>query len=282
MLIAKWLISLLRPIIDRFPHVAALYRGIRDQFEGMEAPQPTPWGFKLAGNTAMAQGTFEPTETELVRKLLKDVDVLVNVGANVGYYCCHALSVGKPVIAFEPMERNLRYLCKNIKENGWNGAEIFPIALSNNVGILEIYGANTGASLVKGWAGIPESYKTLVPCSTMDNVLGSRLQGKKALILVDIEGAEKWMLEGAKLMLANDPKPIWLVEVTTKENQPIGVEINPNFMATFQMFFQNGYEAFGADQDMRPVTMEDVDLLSKGALKADTYNFVFCKSKEEG
>lgn len=280
MFLLKWLILLVKPFELYFPRIAALYRGVRDQLDGMEDPRLTPWGFKLAGNAAMVHGAFEPTETELVRKLLNEVDMLVNVGANVGYYCCHALSMGKPVIAFEPMARNLHYLCKNIKANGWNGAEIFPIALSNNVDILEIYGGNTGASLVKGWAGISENHKTLAPCSTMDIVLGDRLMGKRALILIDIEGAEKWMLEGANLMLANDPKPIWLVEIVTKENQPHGVEINPNFTSTFQLFFQNGYDAFSADQGMRPITMEEVCLLAKGQLKADSYNFLFSESRK--
>jgi len=278
--IANRLFSLLRPLVDRFPRIATMYRGVRDQIDSMEEPSQTPWGFTLTGNAAMARGLFEPTETELVRKLLKNVDVLINVGANVGYYCCHALSMEKSVIAFEPMERNLRYLCKNIKCNGWSGAEIFPIALSNHIGVLEIYGGNTGASVVKGWAGIPESYMTLVPCSSMDVVLGSRLQGKRVLILVDIEGAEKWMLEGASIMLANNPKPIWLVEVVTKENQPQGIEINPNFKSTFQLFIQNGYEAFSADQSMRPITMEEVDLIAKDLLKVDSHNFLFCESKE--
>lgn len=280
MFIAKWLIAFLRPIIDHFPHLAALYRGMRDQLQGMEPPKATPWGFKLAGNDSMAQGNFEPVETELVRNVLNDVDILVNVGANVGYYCCHALSMGKSAIAFEPMERNLHYLCKNIKSNAWDGVEIFPVALSDHVGILEIYGGNTGASVVKGWAGIPESYMTLVPCSTMDMVLGTRLQGKRALVLVDIEGAEKWMLEGAKLMLANEPKPVWMVEIVTRENQPSGVEINPNFLNTFEFFFQHGYEAFSADQNMRPVSMDDAILMSKGLLKADTYNFLFREARE--
>lgn len=45
----------------------------------------TPWGFTLAGHEAMVAGTFEPEEAEVVRKLLQGVDVLVNVGANVGY-----------------------------------------------------------------------------------------------------------------------------------------------------------------------------------------------------
>ena len=273
------LISFIKPVIERFPKIARIYRGVRDQLRSMEEPKPTPWGFKLAGNSAMAQGTFEPIETEFVRKLLNEIDVLVNVGANIGYYCCHALSIGKPVIAFEPMERNLQYLCKNIKANDWRGAEIFPIALSNNVGILEIYGGNTGASLLKGWAGIPESYMTLVPCSTMDLLLNTRLQGKRALILVDIEGAEKWMLEGASQTLVNDPPPIWVIEITSKELQPHGAKMNPNFQATFEIFFQHGYEAFDLEQNMRSVTREYIEGVFKGAIELNSNNFVFRKSR---
>jgi FkbM family methyltransferase len=275
MFLIKWLISLMRPLVNRFPRIATIYRGVRDQLDFTEEPKVTPWGFNLAGNTAMAKGVFEPTETELVRSILKDVDVLVNVGANVGYYCCHALNKGKSVIAFEPIQRNLRYLCKNIKANGWTGAEVYPIALSNNVGVLEIYGGDTGASVVKGWADTPESYVTLVPSSTMDVVLGNRLRGKKALILVDVEGAERWMLEGATIMLANDPKPIWLIEIMTKDHQPSGVGMNPNFISTFQLFFQNGYQAFKADRDMTPITMKDVDLISRGNMELNMHNFIF-------
>lgn len=269
------LLALVRPFIDRFPRLAALYRGVRDQMESLKEPVVTPWGFKLAGNQAMAQGTFEPVETELVRTLLKDVDVLVNVGANVGYYCCHALSMGKDVIAFEPVPRNLQYLCQNIKCNGWSGAEVYPIALSNNVGVLEIYGGDTGASILKGWAGTPESYMTLVPSSTMDVVLGQRLRGKKILVLVDVEGAEFWMLEGAIKMLALDPKPLWLVEITSDEHQPAGIEMNPNFKGTFEFFFRNDYQAFNVMQDLIPVTREQVDLASTGNYRFKAHNFLF-------
>ncbi len=270
-----------RVVSKRLPRLSKLYRNTREQIDLMEEPKTTPWGFKLAGNKAMANGTFEPDETKLVRYLLQDVDVLVNVGANVGYYCCHALNMGKPVIAFEPINRNVHYLCKNIKVNGWVGAEIYPIALSNKVGLLDIYGGNTGASIVKGWAGTPESHVSLVPVSTMDLVLGDRLLGEKVLILIDIEGAEKWMLEGAVKMLHNNPKPVWLVEIVTKQHQPSGVEMNPNFMSTFQLFLKNGYQAFCVDQDMRPIKMEEIELVSKGLQELDTYNFLFREEKNK-
>ena len=278
MFFLKWIIWLAKPFVIRFPRLAILYRSVRDQLKSMDEPKLTPWGFKLAGNAVMEQGVFEPAETEIVRTLLKEVDVLVNVGANVGYYCCHALSMGIPVIAFEPMARNFRYMYKNIKANEWDGVEIFPIALSNKVGLLEIYGDDTGASLIKGWAGIPEDFKSIVPCSTMDAVLSTRLRGNKALILVDIEGAEKWMLEGSTIMLNNNPKPIWLIEIMTKDHQPNNLKINPNLKSTFQILFQNGYKAFSADKEMRPITMEEVENVSTGKTEFSVYNFLFTSS----
>ncbi len=274
----KRLISSLRPHIDRFPLIGSTYRRIRDQLDFMAEPIATPWGFKLSGNAAMATGAFEPKQTEFVRKILPEVDVLVNVGANVGYYCCHALSLGTPVIAFEPVERNLRYLCRNIKINGWSNAEIYPIALSNSVGVSEIYGGNTGASLVKGWAGAPESYVTLVPSSTMDLVLGTRLQGKKVLLVVDVEGAEKWVVQGAKNMLINNPKPTWVMEITTTDHQPDGVTINPYLKDVFELFFNNGYQSFIFDREFAPITLSDVDRVMKGIETFNTHNFIFSDS----
>ncbi|MBU0878489.1 MAG: FkbM family methyltransferase [Candidatus Omnitrophica bacterium] len=270
----------MKPVVERFPTIATIYRNVRDQLDFLRKPVETPWGFKFTGNSAMAQGIFEPKETALIRKILGEVDVLVNVGANVGYYCCHALSMGKQVIAFEPIQRNLRYLCQNIRINGWSGVEIYPIALSNDVGLVEIYGGDTGGSVVKGWAGVSENYATVVPTSTMDVVLGERLKGKKVLVLVDVEGAEKMVLEGAAKMLTNEPKPIWLVEITTTEHQMSGAKINPNFKKTFQFFFQNGYEAFTVDQNIKIITAEQVDLASRGIFRLATHNFLFSESKK--
>ena len=269
----------MKPVVDGFPRIANMYRSVRDQLDATKKPMVTPWGFKLARNRAMARGIYERAETELVRNILKNVDVLVNVGANVGYYCCHALSMGKRVIAFEPIQRNVDYLCQNIKANNWSGSEIYPIALTNDVGVLEIYGGDTGASILKGWAGIPVNYAQLVPSSTMDVVLGNRLRGAKSLVLVDIEGAEKWMLEGSSQMLANDPKPIWVVEITTTHHQPRGVQINPNLMSTFQLFFQNGYQSFALDQHMHRVTLEHVEMALKGIESFTTDSFIFSESK---
>jgi hypothetical protein len=79
-------------------------------------------------------------------------------------------------------------------------------------------------------------------------------------------------------MLNNEPKPIWVVEIMVTGHQPRGVEINPNLKRTFQLFFQNGYNSFILDKDMPPVTMEHVELASRGDKNFHTHNFLFSES----
>lgn len=271
-------------MVKRFPKMAMAYRFKRDSRHILEEANETPMGFKLIGNRSMEQGTFEPEEVEIVKKLLRKVDVFINIGANIGYYCCLALSYRKYTVAFEPIELSLRYLYKNIKANHWeNDIEIFPLALSNKVGIIDIYGDGTGASLIKGWAGIPEQYVRSVPTSTADNVLGFRFEGKKCLVLVDIEGAEKYMLEGAGNFLDREQKPIWMVEISITEHQPKGVTVNPNLFSTFEIFWDKGYDAWTADQQVRLVSPDEVKAICRNG--KDTlliHNFLFIeKGKKE-
>jgi FkbM family methyltransferase len=267
--------SLLKPLVERFPAISQFYRNSRDLLDRNQPSLPTPWGFTLAGSPLMASGTFEPEETQLVRQLLGEVDLLVNVGANVGYYCCHALSLGKRVVAIEPNARNLHYLMRNLVENGWaQQCEIFPVALAAQTDVLRMWGGGTGASLISGWAGTPESYVTQVPVLTLDRVLGDILRGKKALVLVDIEGAEFMMLQGARDTLINDPLPIWLIEISSNEHQPAGVAMNPNFAKTFELFFAHCYQAITADRTATQITPQVVEEITAGSQKLSVHNFV--------
>lgn len=267
-----------KPLIEkRFPSLAMAYRYIRDNRQILDEPRETPMGFKLIGNSSMEKGVFEPDETEIVKRILERVDIVVNVGSNIGYYCCLALQKGKYVVAFEPIGSNLRYLYKNVRANHWEDRiEIFPMALSNRIGIIEVFGSGTGASLIKGWAGTPEQYVEMVATSTLDNVLGFRFHGKRCFVLVDIEGAEKFMLEGASLFLSAEPKPIWMVEISITEHHPKGIAINPHLLSTFQIFWDRGYEAWTADKSFRLVQPAQVENIAKsGKDSLFTHNFLF-------
>jgi FkbM family methyltransferase len=279
------LIKFAKPFVERFPAAAMTYRYIRDSRRLLEEPRVTPMSFKLLGNRVMEEGLFEPVETEIVKKLLQQADVFINVGANIGYYCCLALNYGKHVLAFEPIELNLKYLKKNIKANHWEDRiEIFPLALSNKIGISEIYGGATGASLIKGWAGVRQKHGALVKVSTMDDLLGSRFQKERCFILVDIEGAEGYMLEGAGIFLNRQPKPIWMIEITVSEHQPEGIRINPRLFSTFDIFWKKGYQAWTADKQCRSIHADEIEeIVKNGKDTLLTHNFLFIeKGRKEG
>lgn len=225
----------------------------------------------------MIDGRFEAEETRIVKGILPSVDILINVGANIGYYCCLALDLGKRVIAFEPVHLNVQQLLRNVRVNGWeNSIEVYPIALANSVGAIELYGGGTAASLIRGWADIPHAYVNLVPCSTLDIVMGSRLGSKRCLVIVDIEGAEDQMLEGATSVLGMHPKPIWMVEISISEHQPKGTTINPHLLATFQRFWGHGYDAWTVENRMRLIAPHEIeDVVRHGKDTIGLHNFLF-------
>ncbi|WP_426991293.1 FkbM family methyltransferase [Methylomonas sp. CM2] len=269
-----------RTLIDRYPKLSMSYRYLRDSWQLYNEPVETPHGFKLIGNKAMQSGQFEIEETKLVKKLLTKCDMFINVGANIGYYCCLALTYNKNIIAFEPINTNLIYLLKNLKANHCqDNAEVYPLALSNKNGIIEIYGGGTMASLLPGWSHTPPQYVTLAPCSTFDTILQSRFLDKRLLILVDVEGAEYYFLQGALSVINRDPKPIWMLEINICEHFPDEVAVNPNLLSTFKLFLNNGYDAYTASSKPEPVNLSQIEeIVDSGVDTLKTHNFLFVEN----
>lgn len=255
----------------------AAYQGYRASRLWLKPPRQTPHGFWLAGNTDMQQGRFEPSETAVFLSLLQEVEVCINVGANIGYYCCLALQQGKQVVAFEPMPNNLRLLIANLEYNDWSDAvEIFPMAVGSRSGIVKIFGEGTGASLIAGWAGQSSADPLLVPASSLDLLLGDRFCDRRCLILVDVEGAELEVLQGASRLLSQQPRPIWMLEITVNEHQPQGVSLNPHLLTTFELMAGAGYQALTAHSPARKIPVPEVQqIVATGRDTLGTHNFIF-------
>jgi hypothetical protein len=170
-------------------------------------------------------------ETHLVKGLLPDIDFTINIGANIGRYNSISLHTKMPVIAFE---LNIQHLLNSISSNKLQAnTEIFPIALSNYPGILDIYGGGSDASLIQCWAGTADNFSCLIPSSTLDLVLGNLFVVEQLLIIVEIEGALKRMLVPAIKLFDMNPRPLWLVEINVAVHQPKGITMNPFLLETF-------------------------------------------------
>jgi len=285
----------LKAYLKRYPSVVALYEtvinrknkamdelsDIRDlYFSKPGEPVDTPHGFKLRGSRSvhhlgMQKGTFEEEETALIRQHLDQSDIFVDVGANIGFYTCLARSLGKHVIAIEPLSNNLNNIYGTLIDNNWKDVEVFPVGLSEHPGLAVLYGAsNTGASLISNWAGASNRFRRVIPISTLDILLGDRFDGKKLFIKIDVEGFEYPVLMGALKTIKMTPRPTWIIEICLNEFHPSG--LNPNYAATFEMFWQQGYEVRMANKEFTLITPGDIkNWVDRKYSIANKFNYLF-------
>lgn len=120
-----------------------------------------------------------------------------------------------------------------------------------------LYGTSrTGASLIGSCAGASQFFHRTIALSTLDILLGSRFNGKKVFIKIDVEGVEYEVLLGALVTMDMNPKPTWVIEICLNEYHPDG--INPHFQDMFNLFWQRGYEVCTADENNKLIQPEDV------------------------
>jgi FkbM family methyltransferase len=155
----------------------------------------------------------EKTTTDLFKKVVKPGNVVVDLGANIGYFTLLASKLvgsnGK-VFAFEPEPKNYSYLSKNIEINNYNQTNAFQKAVSDKNGKTQLYVClyDTGHHTINEYSGI-EAYsrgrhteKQAVDIETVS--LDSFLNGKTDhvdVMKVDVEGAEALAFFGMENIL---------------------------------------------------------------------------------
>lgn len=261
-------ISMFSSMMDRVRGWNRLRKSRRQQ---RRPARMTAHGFLFQGSRAMLSGEFEPQETALIQKLLGNVDRFVNVGANVGYYCCFAQQRGLPTVAIEPIPSNVAGLSKNMRANGWGERiTVLPVAVGETSGFVDVYGEGTGASAVPGWANNPLSHKQTVPLVRLDDVIPLPRSGDRTLVLMDVEGFELFALRGATKLLSGPDKPVWVIEIATDVHQPKGITFNPHFTDVFRLMESLGYAAFEFEPSFRPLPIAEVERIVS---EPTTYTF---------
>jgi FkbM family methyltransferase len=173
-------------------------------------------GFKLfvmnddyIGHSIVESKSYEPHVTSLVKKLLKEGDVFLDIGANVGYFTMLASSLVKSkgkVIAFEPNPQNLQLIYSSIVENDAVNIDIYPYAASDQKAILNFTTVGSNGGVVTASAQEQQHY-FLVPSIVLDKVLES--EERISLIKIDIEAHEPYAIRGMeKLIKRLKPKMI--------------------------------------------------------------------------
>jgi FkbM family methyltransferase len=167
-------------------------------------------GFELAidkFDTSVAYNlrdvTYEAWLIDFYKGIIKPGNTFVDIGANIGTYSMLAATlVGKngKVLSFEPNSENCRLLLLSALINNFDNIQLFPFALTNEVGctlFINAIGSN-GAIVTNDKDKLVDSSCFIVPTNRLDNIITDNID----FIKMDVEGAEGLVLNGALGSLA--------------------------------------------------------------------------------
>lgn len=163
---------------------------------------------------------YEPEETSLVKKLVREGMTVVDLGANIGYYTLMFSDlVGKHgrVLSLEPSPQNFQLLSDNLEINGIENVIVMNAAATAQAGkiTLHLCDMNFGENRISDHLGdrgdLSQGREVTVDGVTLDEALA--YHGiKPEFIKMDIEGAEPLALHGMRKLLRESKDILILFE----------------------------------------------------------------------
>jgi len=173
-------------------------------------------------------GDYEETELAFVRQFVRPGMVVLDIGANEGFYTlffARCVGAGGSVVSFEPSRRERRRLRINLLVNFIKNVRVEKFALTSQESELNLYVVETGETgcnslrppAVKG-----PTRAISVTSTTLDLYLRRNSLRRIDFMKIDVEGAEWSVLQGAMTALRTAPRPFIMIEVSDLRTRPWG------------------------------------------------------------
>ncbi len=196
-------------------------------------------------------GYYEPEVERYLGSVLKPGSVVVDAGANIGFFTLAVLGnrEGITVHGFEPSPDSYALFRACISRNNLAGRVISSqVALYSEPGEMDfqIHAASHGAYdgfRDTGYAGVGESRTIKVPVTTLDIYAKQVGLHRLDLLKIDVEGAELFVLRGAREVLSS-LHPAVLFEVGYQNLRPF--DILPSDL--YRFFEGVGYRVMNLNQ----------------------------------
>jgi FkbM family methyltransferase len=179
--------------------------------------------------------------------LLREDDLFVDIGANVGVYTVLAAgAIGARAVTIEPVPETFKKLCSNVRINQLDGrTQAYNIGLGRSAATLRFTVDKDTTNHVitdDNWTGPSVS----VPVRTLDAVLDGQTP---ILIKIDVEGWESEVLAGAEATLSQPSLLALIVEMNGSD-----AAFNPNEQLVHAELLRNGFEPHAYDPFTRSLT----------------------------
>lgn len=220
------------------------------------------------------KGIYEPFGTETVKKLIKEGDTVLDLGANIGYYALiFAKLVGETgkVFAFEPEPTNFDLLKKNVELNGYKNVVLIQKAVLNKKGKVKFYirdDNKIGSSIYNR----EDSDKCITVESISLDEYFKDYSGKIDFIKVDVEGAEKYVLKGMHNLL-NKNKTINIFT----EFYPAGFEkCKTEPKEYLNALIKHNFKLYNIDEETKKLEPVNESILERYTAKKENHTNLLC------
>ena len=173
-------------------------------------------------------GNFEKDELAFVERFLQSGMTVLDIGAHQGLYTLLASQRVGPsgrVFSFEPSPRERRALRLNVALNLRRNVTIQGLALGGQETSADLFVVKTfetGCNSLRPPIADSLIYPVRVRVTTLDTWMQTKGIKSIHFIKLDVEGAELEVLQGAKRLLEQRPRPVILAEVQDFRTAPWG------------------------------------------------------------
>ncbi len=220
----------------------------------------------VIADALILKGTWEPFESSVFLERLHQGAIVVDVGANIGYYTILAARAVGPrgkVFALEPDPENLSVLNQNVRKNDMSDRiVVIPAAAADTTATTQLYLSeeNTGDHRIYK-EGSGERRSVQVKTVKIDECIpkGSKVD----FVKIDVQGAEAKVLRGMPEVLARSSNLTMLIEFSMPDVRAAGDDPRECVLSLARMGFSFRY-VNEEKKKLEPMTPDEVLALSSG------------------
>jgi len=155
-------------------------------------------------------GSYEYEKRRRFEQTITPGSVVFDIGAHVGFYTLLAADLVGPagrVVAFEPVSRNLTYLRRHLRQNGFSHVTVIDRAVCDRTGVARF---EEGPGSCKLMGRLSPTGEFWVNTVSLDEKVSCGELPPPDFIKIDVEGAELLVLWGATTVLSRARPKLFL------------------------------------------------------------------------
>jgi len=217
---------------------------------------------------------YAKSQTDFFKKNIQKGDVVLDLGANIGYFTCLFADLVGPtgkVFAFEPEENNFQLLKKNVAVNGYDNVILEQKAVSNKTEKIKMYIA-TSPKDHRIYDPLDDRESTDIDCITLDDYF-KNFDQDITFVKSNVQGADFGVFQGMHSILKKQ-----------NSNIVLALEFSPAMLQGFgsnpeefiDLIFKNNFKLFDLNPYKKIFSVTKKQLLNEYTIENKKGGFVLC------